>query len=438
MTNPIIDQERAAFLSARSVLKPVSVPAWPRASKDLNLVELETTWVRFSTLNHRTRAEQRAEIARSGISNLFSDDPLGPAAQEAQFNILSDQAGFDELKKDLEKRGQQEPALVTADGILINGNRRAAALRSLYQKDDHGEARYIQCVVLPADATREELVDLETELQIARDFKQEYGWINEAFLIEELFERENKDFARVATRMHRELADIRSQYEKLQHVRQLVELSGGVRQFIGFDDNESAFEELAKHVKNKQPAEAESVRSVYFLGTLTDVKYRKLRHLRRQDAASLVRGEIESDPFLKQLLDVAESESKELDSDVLDDVLGGDAAPGALTPLLAYIAQKREDESIVLPDGSTVDVKNVLDSIQSAIVAAADEAEEEQRDQTAQSTPLSRTEKAISEFKRALSSLPRARAFEGFDEAGMTALVTELGSLANNYLGEKR
>ena len=57
--------------------------------------------------------------------------------------------------------------------------------------------------MLPDDATPAELVDLETELQIARDFKQDYGWINEAFLIEELFERENKDFARVASRMHR-------------------------------------------------------------------------------------------------------------------------------------------------------------------------------------------------------------------------------------------
>ena len=66
MTNPVLDQERMEFLKARNVLGQVPLPAWPRQTKELNLVELEVDWVRFSTLNHRTRAEQRAEIAHRG------------------------------------------------------------------------------------------------------------------------------------------------------------------------------------------------------------------------------------------------------------------------------------------------------------------------------------------------------------------------------------
>ena len=58
MINPALDQERAEFLNARAVLGKVSLPAWPRQAKELSLVELEVDWVRFSTLNHRTRAEQ--------------------------------------------------------------------------------------------------------------------------------------------------------------------------------------------------------------------------------------------------------------------------------------------------------------------------------------------------------------------------------------------
>lgn len=436
MTNPVLDQQRMEFLNARAVLGQIPLPAWPRQAKELNLVELEVDWVRFSTLNHRTRAEQRAEIARTGNAGLFTEDPLGPVTQAAQYSILSGQVGFAELKEDLMSRGQQDPAVVTSDGVLINGNRRAAALRSLYVDDDQQGAHYVKCLVLPGDATPSELVDLETELQIARDFKQDYGWINEAFLIEELFERENKDFARVASRMHRDVADVRSLYEKLQQVHQLVDLSRGTRQHIEFNDNESAFDELSKHIKNKQPAEAEAVRSVYFLGTLSNVRYRKLRHLRRPDAADIVRGELDGDPSLKQLFALADTEGPDAsDGDILDDVLGGATQSGPLTPLLSLLASKKPDETLVLGDGNEVDVQDVLDSLQSAITAAADEAEEEQRDQAAQTTPLVRADKAITELERALAALPRARTFDGFDEPGMADRMARLHELLGGYPG---
>ncbi|MEV1129296.1 ParB/RepB/Spo0J family partition protein [Agromyces sp. NPDC049794] len=435
-TNSVLDLERAEFLKARDVMGKVPVPAWPRAAKELSLVELEVDWVRFSTLNHRTRGEQRAAVSRMGDNGLFTQDPLGPKAQAAQYKILHDQYGFGDLKQDLSERGQQEPAIVSADGVLINGNRRSAALRSLYLEDNHPNARYVKCLVLPADATAAELIDLETELQIARDFKQEYGWINEAFLIEELFERENKDFARVAKRMHRSRADVQSLYDKLQQVHQLVDLSGGARQHIDFNDNEAAFDELAKHIKNKQPAEAEAVRSVYFLGTLAGVPYRKLRLLRRPDAAALVQKEIENDPSLKPLLPAARAHfDPDFESDILDEILGAESQPGPITPVLTLLATKAPDEAVILDGGRTVDVQDLFGSLQSAITAAADEAKEDQKDQEAQSAPLTRVNNAIDELERALAALPKARTFSEFDESAVVDRVRHLKGLVDRHLG---
>jgi hypothetical protein len=435
-TNPVLDQERAEFLRARNIIGSVAVPAWPRASKELDLVELEVDWVRFSTLNHRTRAEQRKEVFTTGDDGLFTQDPLGAKAQAAQYKILHAQAGFDDLKLDLSERGQQDPAIVTADGVLINGNRRSAALRSLYLEDNHPGARYVKCLVLPADATAPELIDLETELQIARDFKEDYGWINEAFLIEELFERENKDFTRVAKRMHRTKADVQSLYDKLQQVHQLVDLSGGARQHIDFLENEAAFDELAKHIKNKQPAEAESVRSVYFLGTLARVPYRKLRLLRRPDAAALVHREISHDPSLKQLLSVSHTDAAaDAEPDLLGEVLGAAPPSGPITPLLTLLATKKSDEAVALEDGRSVDVVDLFGSLQSAITAAADEAKEDQKDQEAQSAPLTRVNNAIDEFERAMAALPKARTFGEFDESAVAGRVRNLKGLVDAYLG---
>lgn len=435
MANPLLDQERTDFIQARTVLGSVHVPAWPRLAKELDLVELEVDWVRFSTMNHRTRAEQLREMAKTGRTDLFTADPLGPTAQDAQYAILRDQERFMELQQDLRERGQQEPAICTADGVLINGNRRTAALRSLFADDDVPDARYVKCLVLPADATQAELVDLETELQVAQDFKQEYAWINEALLIEELYERENKDFGRVAKRMHRELADVRSLHEKLQHVHQLVDLSKGARLHIDFKENESAFEELAKHVKNKAPGEAESVRSVYFLGTLANVNYRKLRHLRRADAAQLVSQELETDPSLARLIKTVAASIPSSEPDIFDDVLGAAPSPGPLNGLLTFLAQKRPEDTVILDGAGPVAAQAILETVRSAITAAADEAEEEQRDQTAITTPIARTEKAIAELKRALSALPRARSFIEFDENEMGLRIKDVQSLVDEYEG---
>ncbi|MBP1242148.1 hypothetical protein ABID92_000025 [Frigoribacterium sp. PvP120] len=435
MTNPVLDQERAEFLVARSRLRKAVLPAWQRANKELDLVELPIDWVRFSTQNHRTRAEQEAEIAKRANANLFSADPLGSLAQSVQYSILRGQAGFQDLKNDLISRGQQEPAVVTAEGVLINGNRRAAALRSMYEDDDEITAKYVQCLVLPSDASGAELIDLETELQIARDFKEEYGWVNEALLVEELFERENLDYARVANRMHREVQVVRSLHEKLQQVHQLVALSSGARQYIDFEANESAFDELAKHIKNKSASEADSVRSVYFLGTMAGVNYRKLRHLRRPDASNLVQEEIQQDPALSKLLKAANLDSSSKPDDPFDDVLGNEETLGSLSPLLSYVAKQSDHGIVELSTGDVFEIKSLLQNLQSAITAVAEEAEEDQRDNQAQLTPIKRMEKALGEARRALDALPKARSFETFDEEAFALKVTELSALLEQYTG---
>jgi len=179
------------------------------------------------------------------------------------------------------------------------------------------------------------------------------------------------------------------------------------------------------------------VRSVYFLGTLTNVRYRKLRHLRRPDAATLVCKEIESDPYLTRLLEVAGTVDG-LDSapDILDDVLGAGAESGPLTALVSLVASKGPEDSVRLGESDVIAIDDLVESLQSAITAAADEAEEDQRDQTAQTAPLNRVEKAIAELERGLAALPKARTFTGFDEAGMAERVERLKALADKYPDE--
>ncbi|TAU43618.1 hypothetical protein ELI44_28545 (plasmid) [Rhizobium ruizarguesonis] len=432
--NPVLDQERANFLAARvTTASKQLLPQWMRPEKELPVVNVPTDWVRFSTLNHRTRAEQMKETKTKGAYDLFSADPLGTAAQQAQFSILVSQEGFEDLKNDLRARGQQEPAVVTAEGVLINGNRRSAGLRSLWLKENLPSARYVRAYVLPSDATADEVIDLETELQVAKDYREDYSWVNEALLIEEIFIASKKDWDRVAQRMRLKPEKVRAQYEKLQQLHQLVALSNGTRYHADFVGNESAFEELSKHIKDKASDEAASVRGVYFIGTLAGVNYRDLRHLRRKDATSFVKGELASDPTLAQLLTVVASEPADSSDDFLDDVLGANAEePEDLTAVLSFLAQRTPDEIVTLPDGATVPVEDLLNSVRSAVTAAAKEASEEAKDAQAVIAPIVRLSEALDEITRAGTALPKARAQSGWDEDKFKKLVEEVKTATGN------
>jgi hypothetical protein len=428
MSHPILDQERVEHLLARQETskKKGILPAWPRSDKELPLVELEVVWVRLSTLNHRTKSEQMKAIHEKRQGDLFSADPNGETAQSAQYDILSSQEGFDDLKADLKDRGQQLPAVVTAEGVLINGNRRSAALRSLFVDDDYRPGQYISCLILPSDATIVEMVDLETELQIAREFKEDYTWVNEALLIEEIFDREDKNWARVAKRMHKDIGSVREQYEKLQQLHQLVQLSNGSRFHADFVPNESAFTELSKHIRGKTGEEAASVRNAYFLGTLTGVNYRTLRHLRRANASTMVANEIATDPSLRSLMQTNVGE-EDREPDILDDVLGpGDVNHGAdLAPVLSFFAQQKLDQEIEL-DGSRVLVSDLFNSVKDAVDAAADEAANLDNDDVALTEPLSQVKKAIRSLYKATEALPRARVFTEWSEPDFRNMVKEL------------
>lgn len=417
--NPVIDQERAGFLALRTQkANKQLLPQWVRPEKELPVVTLPIEWVRFSTLNHRTRAEQDREIRKSGNAELFTGDPLGDQAQAIQLEILSSQGGFPDLMRDLEERGQQEPAVVTAEGILINGNRRAAALRKLWVDNHVESARYVRAFVLPADATKDELVDLETELQVSKDYREEYSWVNEALLIEEIFEASNKNWDKVAKRMRLEKDEVQEQYEKLQQLHQLVALSNGQKFHADFVGNNSAFRELAIHVRGKSPQEASSVRSVYFLGTLAGTNYRDLRHLRRSDAVDFVREEFSNDLFLKSLLESGSKEFGSADPDLLDDVLGESSGPDTadLNPVLSFLAAQKPEEIVTLPSGEEVAVQQLLSSVKSAVDAAAKEASENVKDAKAVVAPIKKLDLAKDNITRAGTALAKARSQSEWDE----------------------
>ena len=93
-----------------------------------------------------------------------------------------------ESKKEANKRTmqsllddhQQKYGIVTADGKIIDGNRRACLLNRIWRDDSIAEnrkqhTRYFEAIILPIDADRKEILRLETTYQMGEDAKVDYN-----------------------------------------------------------------------------------------------------------------------------------------------------------------------------------------------------------------------------------------------------------------------
>ena len=141
----------------------------------------------FNFDNGRIAAEIRTIEQRSKrkfkSSNKEDQKSVGEILLKSKYYT---KGATDDLKNSLTYE-QKKPAYVTFDAVVIDGNRRMACLNALH--DETGEQRFteIDVCVLPK-ATQKELIVFENNLQIATDFKQEYGPVNDRLRLRDMKE----------------------------------------------------------------------------------------------------------------------------------------------------------------------------------------------------------------------------------------------------------
>ncbi len=144
--------------------------------------------------NGRTRTFQKEYLAThpDAPADLFTKDPESLEAQRAQHEILRKLAEDEDLLKEFQSGTQQtEPVIVTSTGVVVNGNRRLCAWRTLYYADSekYKHFEYIELAVLPEDCDEKEIKALEKRLQIQKTHRAEYKWHIKAAMMKE--ERES-------------------------------------------------------------------------------------------------------------------------------------------------------------------------------------------------------------------------------------------------------
>ena len=151
---------------------------------ELPVIQLTPDALVYRVDNGRILSELVARSGEAGLSwETVKEKAETPDIQAMLHDLLIAKAKdpdgpiFEEFQQNAQ---QTAPLLIRHDGVVVNGNRRLAAMRELKAT---GEPRFrafetISAAVLPEETSLEEQEYIEAALQMAPEMKLDYGWIN--------------------------------------------------------------------------------------------------------------------------------------------------------------------------------------------------------------------------------------------------------------------
>jgi hypothetical protein len=161
--------------------------------------------------------------------------------------------------EDLVENGQMRHGIVTADGVIIDGNRRASLLNRAYrERDKHkwspvdvDKCRYFNAIILSQDAGPRDIQQLETTYQMGEDDKLDYNPIEKYLKVRDLTDV-GFDIDEIAKMMNESTADIKKWQRTLVLMDEYLETLGYEDMYPMLDRVEDQFLSLSKGLKDWQ------------------------------------------------------------------------------------------------------------------------------------------------------------------------------------------
>ncbi len=222
---------------------------------DLPVIRFDINLPNYRMANFRTRTAQLKYVHERGVlEDFFTSGQENEATQRAQHDILvmfAEQgraSSIAPIMSELETDGQREPLLITGHGVVVNGNRRLAAMRELFARDPSRFSHFshVDCAVLPNNVTPGEVLEIEVRLQMRAETKLPYGWIEESIAIREML-LGGKDRTHVAGLMKKKAKEVETAERALTEVD--IYLKEWIREPNNYEiveDAQQFFNDLAK------------------------------------------------------------------------------------------------------------------------------------------------------------------------------------------------
>ncbi len=234
--------------------------------------------------NGRTIAKQEQYIEEQKLRAQYFTNYESDAVQHVQHGFLKDLiekrseediSSTDFQKKFRHEQGnaeQTEPILITSRGVIVNGNRRVTFWRMLLDESPEIYKRFdkIDALVLPHEWSEEEINELEYDLQIAKDIKEPYEWMNIGMKWRRRFSNSGKELIDFLKQYEKNKAEIETEMRKSDLAEEYLKTIGAPKMWERVSDKEQIFIDLVKQMqaleKKKSPSKVKNaIKAVTFM-----------------------------------------------------------------------------------------------------------------------------------------------------------------------------
>jgi hypothetical protein len=254
-------------------------------------------------------------------NSLVATNPTSPEAQKILAGLLSSTEKFGELKAQLVDYGQQEPGIISREGLLVNGNTRLTAIRELGRQG-------FDVAVLPADATDDDFFQIEMALQLRKYVHQDYTFTNELLLVDDYFTRTRDEQGTINAMQWKKngLKKLRLAQGHLGLIDEIRSMNRHLR--YEFFDKKSEFirnlyDEFTKLAEHS-PREAESLKMTRVIGLFLGLNKDEIRETDETFLDEQIIADLQGDE-LEQFF--AQFATEKDGADVLDELLGATRQP---------------------------------------------------------------------------------------------------------------
>lgn len=413
---------------------------WGTGVKHVEVIDMPVADLYYNPATHRIRAqlghdpERELELER---------DPWSAQSQEYLHFLLkalpADTAKadpeFEALKESLREYKQTDPGLITRDGILVNGNTRRAALKDL-------SVPYIRVGVLPESCTWDDINRIELALQLRKDHRREYSYINRLLAIEEQQEA-GQSLAEIAREFRTTADSCRQDLWILACIRDMIERSGagGVKlRLVDFEDHQESLKELRRrYVKAEKVSrdEAEVIKESRMTAIILDFSKTDVR---------LIEGDFRDRYLSPSLPDSLRSEPDAAPERAAIPGLRGRTVAAASARVVQ--ARKLTDTvlkakaAIAVPENQTgaqlAAAANTLDSARHAMENALTPAGKDARVRKRKQAAPERIADACSALEQCITDLVLSRGARSLDEEAYDESLADLRAALGKLAAETR
>ncbi|WP_326945320.1 transcriptional regulator [Amycolatopsis sp. NBC_01307] len=232
---------------------------WRGGQAHLDVIQLPAGDLYYNPATHRIRAQRSHDPQ---LDQLVDEDPWSSESQDYLGYLLQalpadpsrTDPTFTELLESLREYDQTEPGLITRDGVLVNGNTRRAAMLKM-----GGPQQPIRVAVLPESCDWEDIRDVELSLQLRKEHRRDYSYINRLLAIDELV-NQGLPIAKIAAIFRTTVPACKQDQWVFASIKSLIERSevnGHRIPLVAFEDHQEKLKELHRRYRKDLSANGE-------------------------------------------------------------------------------------------------------------------------------------------------------------------------------------